>query len=285
MVGAGLMITAALMFGLMGAGVKTASEELPQAMVVFGRNAFGLIALLPWILAKPVRALKTHRLRMHLLRAAFGLSAMYCFFYTISQLPLSNAFLLQMCAPLFIPVIAHFWLQETVSRTVVLALVLGFLGTALVLRPDADSFSPASVTGIACAVFIALALTSARKLTDTESTTSIVFYFALLATGVSLLPALLVWVPPEPMQWLLLIGLGVFATLGQLLMTRAYALAPAALIGVFQYTNIIFAGLLGWMFWSETPDAPTVIGGILICTAGIMASGVGRWLRQRTMGL
>ncbi len=265
-----LAVAAELMFASMGATIKVLSEQLPSASVVFFRNLLGLALVLPWLLKSGTRSLGTDHPRLHILRGLAGLGAMYCFFYAIAHMPLAEAMLLKVSAPLFIPIIALLWLAEYVPSKVRWAIGVGFLGVALILRPGFAEVSPVALIALLGAVLAGLAKVTIRRLSATEPTTRIVFYFALIGTMVSALPLAWHWVTPPPTAWGLLVAVGVFATAGQLLMTRAYALAPAAQVGPFTYSSVIFATAYGWLFWGEIMDLVTAVGATLVIIAGVM---------------
>jgi drug/metabolite transporter (DMT)-like permease len=263
-----------LMFASMGAAVKAASAQLPNEVVVFFRNLFGLMALVPWLLRGGLEGLQTEALGLHLLRSLAGLAAMYCFFYSIAHLGLAEAVLVALASPFFIPVIAAAWLGEAVPGRVRWAIPLGFLGVLLILRPGSAVFAWAGVVGLAGAAFAALAKVTIRRLSRTESTTRIVFYFGVIATAASALPLSWAWHTPSPAMWSVLAAGGVFATAGQLLLTRAYATAPAARIGPVTYVAVIFSSLLGWLLWGETLGALGLAGAVLVCCAGMLTTAM-----------
>ncbi|HYW92769.1 MAG TPA: DMT family transporter [Gammaproteobacteria bacterium] len=268
--GALSVVLAAACFAAMGATIKVVSTDLPDTMVVFFRNLFGLLALVPWLVrVRP--GLGTRRLRLHVLRVVVGLSAMYCFFWAIPHLALSEAVLLNYSAPLFIPFIAYFWLGETVAPAVRVAIVLGFIGIMLVLKPTPGLFQPAGLVALLAGMLGATAMTSIRRLSATEPAARIVFYFSLLGTLLSAVPLLWTWRTPSGVDVLLLGLVGLLATIGQLLMTTGYSLAPAAQVGPFIYTSVVFAGIYGWFLWSETPGPVTIAGMVLVVLAGVLA--------------
>ena len=268
--GALLMIASGLLFSTMGALVKYLSAELPNEMVVFFRSVMGLLALLPWVLHRGLGQLKTKRLRGHLGRGLAGVSAMYCYFYAIAHLPLAEAVLLNYSTPLFIPFIAALWLGEQVSPRLWVAIGTGFVGIVLILKPGLGLFTPVSLIGLASGLFAALAMVSIRRLSNTEPTLRIVFYFSLVCTAVSAVPLAWRWQTPDPGLWILLLGMGALASLAQLLLTRAYAHAPAAQVGPFTYSTVVFAAAIGWIFWSEIPDLLSFGGTALVCLAGVL---------------
>lgn len=269
--GALLMIGSSLLFAAMGAIVKIVSQSLPNEMVVFFRSAFGLLALAPWFLHKGMRGLATRHFPQHLVRGLAGLAAMYCFFYALAHMRLAEATLLNYTTPLFIPLIAYVWLGEAVPRRMSGMLAIGFIGVALILKPGLALFQPVALVGLASGVLAALAMTSIRGLTRTEPTTRIVFYFTAISTVVSAVPLVWSWTTPPIEFWGLLVAMGALASAAQLLMTRAYAQAPAAQIGPFVYTIVVFAGIIGWTLWDEVPDGFSLLGTVLVCLAGALA--------------
>jgi drug/metabolite transporter (DMT)-like permease len=268
--GALFMVLSAALFAGMSAGIKAASAELPNAMVVFFRNAVGLAVLLPWLLRDGLRGLETRDLGGHVVRGLAGLAAMYCFFYAIAHLRLADAVLLNQSVPLFIPLVGSLWLGETFPRHLLGVLALGIVGILLILRPGTGLFTLASLVGLASAMLAAVAQVGIRRLTRTEPVTRIVFYFGLIGSVVSAGPAALAWRPPSPALWGVLFAIGGFATFGQLALTRAYAHAPAAHVGPFIYAGPVFAGLLDWAIWGSLPDALFVLGAALVVAAAVL---------------
>jgi len=261
---------AALMFASMGVAVRYASASLPSEVLVFLRNSFGLLFLLPWLYHRGFRGLKTNRLSGHITRSVTGLAAMYCFFYAIAHLPLAEAVLLNFSSPIFTAIIAMLWLGEKATRKLILAIIIGFSGICLILKPGVGILSAAALVGLVSAVFAAMAMVSIRDLSKTEPTRRIVFYFSVTATLISAIPMLWYWQTPELKPLLAMIFAGLAATLGQLLLTHGYSLAPAARVSPYSYNTIIFAAIYGWIFWSETLDMLTLFGALLIICAGII---------------
>jgi drug/metabolite transporter (DMT)-like permease len=268
--GALYVVLAECCFVAMSALVKSATVALPNEIVVFFRNLFGLIALLPLLPHLGVAGLRTEQAGLHLLRALAGLFAMYCYFYSLAHLKLSDAMLMSLAAPIFIPLIARTWLKEPLPIAIGAAVLAGLLGVALVLKP-AGEFRWVMFIALAGSIGAALAKVSIRRLSESEPIIRIVFYFALAGTLVSALPLLWVHASLNVRELLVLAGVGVLATLGQLLLTRGYASAPAAVAGVFTYSAVVFAALLGWWIWGERWDAVSIAGAALIAAAGALA--------------
>lgn len=268
--GALLIVAAELMFSCMGASIRHVSAELNNGIIVFARNLVGLAVLAAVMAHTGFRGLATRVPHLHLLRGTAGLGAMYCFFYAIAHMPLANAMLLKLSAPLFMPLLALFWLGERFSWHVIAALAIGFSGVTVILLPDFGD--TAAVGGIALlgGALAAVAKVTVRRLSASEPATRTVFYFAAIGSLASLAPLLWLWQTPsvDQLQWLLLIGL--FATAGQFLLTRGMACAPAARLGPFTFFAVVFGAALGWLFWDEVLGWPTVVGTLLVLGSAVV---------------
>jgi drug/metabolite transporter (DMT)-like permease len=265
------MVVSALFFAAMSAAVKAAALTLPNTLVVFFRNAVSLAVFLPWLARRGPAALATERLREHLIRGLFGLAAMYCFFFAIAHLRLADAVLLNYTLPLFLPAVERLWLAEPIPRRLWWPLGIGFAGILVILKPGSSLFAGAALVALASAILAAVAQVGIRNLTRTEPTPRIVFYFALIATMVSALPLPWTWERPSPAAWAALIASGLAATVGQLLLTQAYASAPAAQVGPFLYLSVVFSGILDWIFWRTLPDGLFLVGAALVTAAAMVA--------------
>jgi drug/metabolite transporter (DMT)-like permease len=264
------MVASGALFALMGLAVRLVSAELPNTMVVFFRNAMGLIVLLAFVPGVRTAGLATRRFPDHLVRALAGLLAMYCFFYAIARMPLAEAMSLNYSMPLFLPFIESAWLKERVPRRVWSGLSLGFLGVLLILKPGTELFRPLALVAVGGAVFAALAQVGIRRLTATEPPARVVFYFGLIATAVSAVPLVASWQAPSLRVWALLITIGGLATAAQLLLTHAFSLAPAAQVGPFIYAAVPCSAGLDLIVWGRPPDAVSMAGAALIIVAGAL---------------
>ena len=269
--GAGLIVASEFLFASMGATVKAVSIDLPTEVVVFMRGLFGVVILLPLLLRHLRKGvLATEVLHLHLLRATLGVAAMYCFFYALANMQLADGMLLKMTAPLFMPLIAAVWLYEKLNAKIWLAVVLGFIGVGLVLNPQGD-FNWVALIGLAGGMFAAGAKVTVRRLGKTEPTVRIVLYFSLVVMLIAAVPLIWAWQMPTAQEWKLLFLMGLFGTLGQLLLTRGYSVAAASQVAPFTYFSVVFAALYGYYFWQETLDPGFIAGAMLIALAGIVA--------------
>ena len=274
--GAAYIVLGELCFASMGVGIRLVSAELDNGTIVFARNVIGLALLMPWLLRRGLGSIATPVPALHLLRAGAGVAAMYCFFYAIAELPLAEAMLLKLTAPIFIPIIAVLWLGERVTPALALALGIGFTGVTVILNPSHGvgglDVSPVALIGLLGGVLAALAKVTVRRLSRSEPATRIVFYFALFATGISAVPLAWSWQTPSPLAAAGLVGVAVAATLGQLALTRGLSLAPASRMGAFGYSAVVFGAGYGWLLWGEPLKWSTVAGTVLIAAAGLLAA-------------
>ncbi|MFK7794445.1 MAG: DMT family transporter [Gammaproteobacteria bacterium] len=269
-IGSLFVILGEVFFTTMGMIIKTLGENIPSYQLVFYRNVFAVIVLAPFLFRQRLTHVKTKRIGLHLIRSISGLLAMYCFFYALANIELANAMLLKLTGPIFIPIIATLWIHEKVSLKTYLGIALGFIGVIVFLDPSAE-IQIASVIGLIGGALAAGAKVAIRKMSDTEPTARIVFYFAFFGALFSGIPMLTSETySPNQQEWLLLIGLGLVGTVGQFFLTKAYHMAPASQVGPFTYSSLLWASLAGWLFWDEWPANNVFMGAVLIITAGLV---------------
>ncbi|MDF1630374.1 MAG: DMT family transporter [Alcanivoracaceae bacterium] len=269
--GAILLVTGELLLALMAAMIKhLADQGLSSESLVFFRNLLGLLILLPLLISRGgLGQLKTERIGLHLLRAITGVGAMFLFFYAITHATLAEAVLVKMTAPFFLPLIGLIWLGDKVRAQTWWAIFLGFLGVVVILRPGFGDFNPVLLVALASAALMGVAKVSIRRMADSEPPRRIVFWFAMFSSLISAVPMFWQKVWPDQTQFAWLLAIGLVATVAQFCMTHAYQLASPGRIGVYNYSSVIWAVTLGWLFWGETLYLGFVIGTILIVGAGI----------------
>ncbi|MFT0211154.1 DMT family transporter [Pseudomonas sp. F1_0610] len=269
--GAAFLALSALLFAAMGVAVREASANVNNETIVFVRNLVGFLFFIPMLMTKGFTPFKTQKLKSHFWRGFYGLAAMYCFFYAIAHLPLSDAMVFTYAAPVFMPFIAYFWLKEPLSKRVLFFSLLGLVGVLLVAKPSNALFNLLSLVGLGASIMAATAYVSIREMSDTEPAFRIVFYFALFSTLLSSIPLIWAWQPVSS-QNLLWMGIaGLLAAFAQITMSKAYTQASPTVIGPFAYSAIIFAGIFGWMRWNEVPDIASVLGALLIIASSVLA--------------
>ena len=264
-------LASAFSFAVMGVFVKLADEVNVVDKVLF-RNVVTLLIAFAVVRRNRRPLLGRPRNRPALLaRALLGIGGVTCYFWAIDHLLLADAAMLGKLSPFFVAVFAAAFLGEPMRRRVMVALALGFAGGLLVIKPQFDLEVLPALVGAASAVFAGGAYVFLRYLRDHEPPETVVFTFSLV-TVVGLLPFVLhEFVNPSPIEWIWLLGIGVFAAGGQLTLTAAYRHAPAGPTSLLSYATIVFAALFGWLIWSEVPDGFSALGGVLILAGGLLA--------------
>ncbi|MEG2803167.1 DMT family transporter [Stenotrophomonas sp.] len=262
-----LMLGSTLAFGLMAVAIRYATRYVPTQEVAFFRNAFGLVALLPMLLRPGRASLRTQQLPRYLLRSAIGLASMLCAFWAIGHLPMSQAISLSYSTPLFVTIAAVLWLGETVRARRWAAVVIGFIGVLIIVRPGSTSFTPGTLVAVLAAVLSSLVAIQIKQLTRVDSADAVVLYTYVFWVPLSLVPAVFVWVWPAGMAWLWLAATGLFGTIGQLLWTRALRLGDVSALTPISFMQLPLVATLGWLLFDERLDRWTVIGAGIILAA------------------
>lgn len=258
------MLLATLALTSMHALVRFLSAEMHAFEITFFRNLFGLLVMTPLMFRAGLTELKSRQPRLQLLRSCFGILAMALWFYGLSIVPIAEATALSFTAAIFGSIAAALFLRERMRLRRWTAVITGFVGALIILRPGLQTVQQGAWIVLASSLFWALALVTVKRLSSTDSIVCIVTWNSVLLTFFSLPLALPVWVTPTLAQfgWLLLIGL--LATLGHLAMTNAFRLADASAVFPVDFTRLLWASLLGFLLFAEWPDATTWIGGVVI---------------------
>lgn len=265
--GALWMIAASAFFSLLTALIRHVSGGLHPFEIAFFRNLFGLAFILPWLLGAGIGGLRTRRFHLHMLRATVGLVAMLSWFTAISMMPIAELTALSFTAPLFATAGAALFLGEKVRIRRWAAIIVGFAGAMIVLRPGVETLSlPAGLALVASACMGVAALTI-KALSRTEPANAVVLYMVLLLTPMSLVPALLVWTWPEPELWLWLVAMGLIGTLGHMALVRSFRATDLSAVLPFDFSRLIFTALLGLVLFDERPDTWTWVGAVVIFAA------------------
>ncbi|PPU95136.1 DMT family transporter [Xanthomonas albilineans] len=261
------MLASTMAFGLMVVAIRLASAQLATVEIAFFRNLFGLLFLLP-ILLRPGRPLpRTTQLPRYLLRTAIGLVSMLAGFWAIGHLPLSQAIALSYSTPLFVTLAAALWLGEIVRLRRWLAVLCGFIGVLMIVRPGATNFSAGTLVAVLAALMSALVAIQIKQLARVDTANTVVFYTYAFWLPMSLLPALFAWQWPHGIAWLWLLATGLFGTLGQLLWTRALRLGEVSALTPISFIQLPLVTLFGWWLFGESPDRWTVLGAAIILAA------------------
>jgi len=280
------MLLASLSFAFMGGFAKVVSQMLPPVEVTFFRNIFGvvLVGLSIWKIPLKQRGGKPFLL---LFRGSMGFLALLAYFYIMAHIPLGEAVTYNKTSPIFVAIFAYIFLHEKLSKYALVAIVLGFIGIVFVAQPQGGTFDRYDILGIFSGIGAALAYTSIRELRKYYDTRTIVMSFMGVGTIAPLLLMLLTpyievsqefewmfakFVMPQGVEWGYVTAVGVFATISQLLMTKAYELTKAGIVGTISYSNIVFALIIGIILGDPIPNIWTIFGILLVITSGLLVT-------------
>lgn len=245
---------------------------VPVFEIIFFRNAFAFLplGLYNWR-TTGFEVLRTRRPIGHLMRSVVGLTGMLCGFSAVQHLPLTEATALQFASPLFMTAMSAVLLSEPVGRHRWAAVIVGFIGVMIMARPIPGQMNVVGVTyGLLSAVGVAGAMVAIRQIADTERGPTIVFYFTLAGTVLGLVGSWIGgWVIPNGATLALLIAAGVVGGIGQLLLTEALRAAPVGVVAPFDYTQLVWAALLGLLIWGELPHPATIVGSLIVAGSGV----------------
>nr|WP_281377948.1 DMT family transporter [Chiayiivirga flava] len=259
-----LMVASTLMFGSMAATIRLASEQLHAFEIAFFRNFFGLVFALPLLLRHGPDLLRTSKLPLYLTRCVIGIVSMLAGFWAIVHLPLAQAISISYATPLFVTIGAVLVLGEVVRIRRWTAVVIGFVGVLVIVRPGAETFSLAALVALLAAAMSASVAISIKFLSRTEKPDAIVLFTTLLWVPMSLLPALFVWTWPAGIVWLWIVLAGFFGTAGHMLWTRALKLGDASLLTPISFLQVLVVSVYGWFLFDEAVDRWTMLGAAII---------------------
>jgi len=280
--GIALRLGATIAFGIMAALIKLASDAGASAPeLVFYRSAFALVPIALWIVgSRRFHAWRTHRPLAHVGRGMIGLTSMFLSFGALTLLPLAEAVTLSFVAPLFAVALSALLLGEPVGRYRWGAVAIGLIGVVVVMQPAGSGLHPIGlVLAITGALSVASATIAIRQLGSTESAETTALWFTIFSMLASAL-VMPVFAQGHPgWLWGILVALGIFGGIGQLLMTASLRAAPVGAVVPFDYAHLIWAVLLGWLLWDTHPGATTWAGAAII-----VASGLYTIYRERKLG-
>lgn len=265
-----LMLLSSFSFSAMQIIVKIL-EAIPLMEKVFFRNIISLILAYIIIRSKNLSFLGEKENRKYLLgRSIFGYAGIILFFFATTKMLAADAAILNKLSPIFVIIFAHFFLKEKIKKIHILALALSFIGAWFVIKPEFNSSVIPAASGLFSAILSGAAYVFITYIGKKESVYTIVFYFSLFSVICSIPFLTFSFVIPKFYEFMLLLLLGSLAAFGQIALTYAYNSSPAAEISIYDYSNIIFSAILGYVFLSELSDFYSIIGGALIIAASFI---------------
>lgn len=261
------MLLSAFAFALMAACVKSASKSGIPVLEIVAARAIVSVLLSYWVVKRKQISIWGNNKPWLFARGAVGASALICVYYALSTLPLAEATILQYLHPIFTAILAVFFLREKIQRSTILCIVFSLVGVVIMIQPNISFDSSITYPWFSLLVAMLGAFGSAvayiivKKLTKTEDSSVIVFYFPLIAFPISTFLLGSDFVMPTLAVTVLLIMVGVFTQVGQIGLTKALHSADASKAMAYSYVQVIFSILIGWVYFSEMPIITTIIGG------------------------
>ena len=259
-----LMLGSTGFFALMVITIRLASESLHTFEIAFFRSFFGMLAALPLLLKHGPGLLRTTQLPRYVVRCVLGTLSMFCGFWAIGHLPLAQAVSLSYSTPLFVTIAAVIWLGEQVRVRRWSAVVLGFIGVLIIVRPGTTEFSVASLVAVSAAVISGIVAIQIKQLSYTEPADRIVLLTTIFWVPLSFVPALWVWEWPHGIVWLWVVLAGVLGTGGHMLWTRALKLGDVSALTPISFMQLPIVVVFGYFLFGEDLDRWTLLGAAII---------------------
>ncbi|WP_064093990.1 DMT family transporter [Rossellomorea aquimaris] len=262
-----LLLLSAFGFSMMAAFVKL-SGDVPTIQKTFFRNVISALIAFGFVKFYKERLFgKGENQKYLLLRSSLGTVGMVLFFYAIDNLVLSDADMLNKLSPFLTILFSAIFLKERARFFQIVAMIIAFIGTLFIIKPQFSYETIPYLAGVLSAVFAAGAYTVLRVLGDKEKFYTVVFYFSFFTT-MTLLPFVIAFYEPMSLkQWIYLLSAGVFATVGQFGITMAYKFAPAKEISIFFYSTVVYSAIISITLFGQVPDIFSIIGYITIFSA------------------
>ena len=269
--GVGAMLLSVILFSMIDATVKWLGGTYPTQQIMFFRC---LVAMIPVAIIIYTRGglsiLKTRQASMHILRSVLGISAMGFAFYAFSLMRLADAISILHTTPLFMTALSVLILGEKVGRYRWLAVIAGFAGMLIVVRPGEGMLESGSFFMLIAALLISFTTIIIRHLSAKDDPVCITFYFTVTGIVVSAIGIVIFgWKSPPPGDWFFLIAVGLFGGLAQYLMTLSYRHSEIAVVAPLKYLSIAFGGVLAYFIWIEIPDFQSLTGILIIVASGL----------------
>lgn len=280
--GAGWILLSAIAATVMSVGIRALAPEMHSTQITFVRCVLGFVLILPFVHASGATGLATRRWRLHLVRGLLGAMGINLGYYSLTIMPLVTATALFFTAPLFVTVLAGWMLGENVGWRRWTATVAGFLGTIIVVGYRPGGFQAEMLVAVVSSFAFALALILGKRLTMTERTSTIMFYFAAVTSVLSLGPAMVTWTAPSTSQMGLLFVVAVFASARTFFDLRGYKAGEASFVAPFVYFRIIFMGVAGYLLFAEAPERGALAGAAVIILSTLYIAHREAALRRAT---
>jgi drug/metabolite transporter (DMT)-like permease len=276
---AALMVAAALLNSVDAVIVRTLAGEVHPLMIGFFRSFFGLIVVLPWVIARVDLMASPYRFQ-HVLRAALKLASLVTLFVAFAHAPLADATAINFTMPVFLVLGAFLFLGERIGLASIVGVIAGFVGIVIIIRPGASAFDPWLLFALAGAILTAASQLLLRRMAIHDTTQRLVAWNLIAMMPLGFLSMLPVWATPSPGQIALLALQGVLGALNMTLITRAFGLASASFLAPFDFLRLPVVAGFAFLLFGEVAPVETWIGAAIIFAAAFFATGGSRLKRR-----
>lgn len=268
------MLVSMFFFSAMNNIIRLASHDLPTQQLVFLRNFFSVLILLPWLISSGIGVLKTNRLSGHFWRSAIGIISMEMWFYCLANMNLAQATALNFTSALFVIVIAVTFLKEKATLPQIVGVLLGFIGTIIILKPGTSGWNVMALMVLASSAIMAVASVLVKTLTSTEKATVIVFYMACFMSPLSFPLAYTHWQPVSAYTLSLAFLIALTSTIAHTCLTRAYLHTPLTVLMPMDFLRLLFTASMAYFLFDQTISVSTLIGALFIICGVVIGTGL-----------
>lgn len=262
--GSFIILIASLVSVLMSSLIKSVGQTIPVIEILFVRQVLVLMIISPVIFRNRATVFKSNIYRMHFLRASLSIFAMYLGFSAVVNMPLAEVTAISFARILFTTVLAIIFLNEVIGLRRWTSIIAGFVGVVVIIRPDPDNLNVYALMAITSALFVSAVQIILRKLSQIDKPSTILVFHSVTITLVMSVPAYFQWVTPSPHEMFFILMIGALMSLMQWLFIQALKVGEAAAIAPMEYTRLLYAGVIGMIFFAETPTVWTLSGAAII---------------------
>ena len=246
-------------------------QKVPIIQIIFIQNLVSFFCVVPLVVKQGLESVKTESLLLHLARDLFGVASYFFFFLAIRYLGLVDATLLNYTAPFWIPFIWRIWYNEEIPKNIWWSIIIGFIGMAIILKPTKAIFALGFFCGLSAGICSAIAFVALRMLNlKHEPMRRALFYYFSLGAILSFPFLFSVWQKPSFVEWIMMIGIGIFTAAGQMLLTVAYRYGTAAHLSPIGYVSIVYNGVFAYLIFGQSFGWQAILGTVLIFSGGML---------------
>ena len=253
-----------LFFVLMSVCIKATGDHIPLFQVVFFRNFFALLPLILFIYFLKLNIRSINNYKLHLVRAFIGITAMSLFFISLRYVPLVEMQTISYSSVFFISILSIFFLGEKIGYRRIIAIIVGFIGILIILKPSSAIFSNYSILPLIASLFLSMAVIVLKKILLTNNNVLSVWVFTIFCTIISLFFYNESWIWPNNLDLTFMVASGLLGFVAQICLTKSFQLADASVLAPLDFSSVIWSFFLGYVFFGELISSDVLLGGFII---------------------